>query len=638
MWTPELVMAYLLNKIQTMINAQGLTKESAEKSLRKYETKVHPLLIERLQIHGIMSNDNDTLTTTSSYQFYSTGQGLRGNRLMNYIFQSLFDQEEPEWNNILYVNASKKTKEVNISEGLIMDDAIKQKVLSMVGGDLYKPVLFRHFAASLLGSDVVENLLHNPLADTLIGQHIERFLQDNNCKFPAGKFVTIPHRKVSADLVMTTKYYPGRDDFRAYCRDTNMLRHLCGICLHILFMPTSIGMRKNLEREQVIPALDKDLLSISLPYPYRHEVALLILGDVSNFTGSLGNSWLMLFCMALELCRGGTWEKQPNLYSVKGALISATWYELIVMYLYLNVGYPAFVEDLNEYHYLPGGFLGIAANITIGLVFLSVVLQNSLQLLRVTCRVAYAQAGGDDFAFGIVVADEDKEHAVSLIKEHIENYVGHLKEYHVIDLGNVSDGKLGNYTFCKKWINVRRMQNKISLQGQDNVPILNELLPNNRFREREVLERWSSYDRTLTLWEKQYGCPNQIDSMRVLFARTYPSILPLARRRLITSLPLELETIKEGNKYYTKKALTIVHKVPDVNICLNTYLGELSDKTHHCLKCNLLTLRKVEWLGFNVTLVLHKNEVQLLERKISLESVGLDDDKFLTDALLDLIK
>lgn len=637
MWSPQLIAEYVLGQFTKMLEGKGMLKESVEKSLRKYDTRVHPLFKERLEAYGVLRNDGDSLTTTTSYSYYKTDQGFAGNRLMNYIFQSMFDQEEPEWGgNVIYVSASTKTIEDARSEGDVMDRAIKAKVASLTGLD-GSPASFRNIAADLLGHETVCDLLDNDLRSSSLGRSIDDFIGKYHCTFPNSRYVEIATRKVTDDLTMTTKYYPGRDDFRAYCRDTNWLRHLCGICLHKLLLPADMKMRERLEREEVIPAKDKDLLDLRLPYPRANEVALLILGDVSNFTGSLGNSWIMLYCMALQLSQGGTWTKRPNLYSVGGSLFTATWYELIVVYLYLNVGYPAFIQELNSYEFLPGGFLGVAANITIGLLFLSVTLQNLKLILSRWCRVVKAQAGGDDFALAIIVQREDRVEATELIREHFVNYVGPLKDFVVVDLMTHQPGRLEKLTFCKKWIQLEFGSTAIQLKGFDNPPIIKALLPASRLSEGEALEQWYSYDKNLETWESVYGQPQQCDTMRKLFAFTYPNVQPLQRRQVITRLPLNYEVLACERRFITKRAYNVACRVEDVTVGDLTYLSSLSEKASHCLKSNRLTLRKVERHGVAVDLILCKSEVRYLHRSESFSYVGLDDDVQLTNKLLTLI-
>jgi hypothetical protein len=341
--------------------------------------------------------------------------------------------------------------------------------------------------------------------------------------------------------------------------------------------------------------------------------------------------------MALQLDQKGKWDKRPNLYSLGGSLFTATWYQLIIIYLYLNVGYPAYIEEYNEYHCLPGGFLGVAANITIGLLYLSVTLENLKKLLLRWCRVAKAQAGGDDFAFAIIVGKDDVSEVTELIRDHISKYVGSLKEFKIIDIKNAQPGKLGDHTFCKKWIELTFGDKTIQLKGHDNPPIVKSLLPGAELNSDEALEQWYSYDHNLRKWESIYGHPKQCDSMRRLYSLIYPSVTPLRRRLVKLVLPDGYGVVKDGNRYVTKKAYDMACTVEDVTIDDLVYLGCLSEKVNHLLKSDRLTLRRVSRFGVPVLLVLCEREVRHLQRHEQYSIIGLDDDVPLTNSVLNLV-
>jgi hypothetical protein len=57
-------------------------------------------------------------------------------------------------------------------------------------------------------------------------------------------------------------------------------------------------IRKHLHGSKFIPASDKDKLKIVLPNRGGEVTTYLITGDASNFTGSLGNSWALLYAIA----------------------------------------------------------------------------------------------------------------------------------------------------------------------------------------------------------------------------------------------------------------------------------------------------------------------------------------------------
>lgn len=638
MWSPVHCKAYVYKKIEGMLEERGRGTESIQKSLRRYGTDIHPVLLERLKSYGIdVFEESSTISSvsTKSYSYYPTSQGMRGNYVMNYLMQSLFDCEEPaHGGNVIYLSASTKTMDPS-SGSDSLSRSLQHTICSLSTGE-EEPVCFARLAVHYLGSVVASNLLDNEFDETPVFQGISNFLIRHKA-FPQNCFVQMPGRLISRDMTMVTKYYAARDDYRAYVRDTNALRHLSGLCLHRLILPQDMGHRCSLERNRVIPAKDKDILNIRIRRPQGKQVALLILGDVSNFTGSLANGWLMLFCMAAQIAEWGRESKKPNLYAIRDAVFSATWYEIIMVYLYLTVGYPAYVEELNEDATLPGGFLGVSANITVGLLYLSLVLQNLVKLLQSTCIDVHAQAGGDDFSFGIVVDDDDKEPMVDLIREHFSKYVGNLKDFHIIDLAHVSEGVVGEYQFCKKRIILSLDHQHIYLKGQDNIPIPECLLPAGRISEEQAWQVWSSYTTSLSIWERTNGCPQQTDTLRQLFLLTYPSLVPACQysRRTVYCSHQDLKRV--GMMYLTKLAYEFSLRVRPVQLGDVVYLGEMEDKVQYCLKSSRLTCTKAVWRGRLLFIVHHECEKKLMVRKVNSKMIGLSVDEDFLCGLLDLI-
>jgi len=558
---------------------------------------------------------------------------------MNYMLQSFFDHEEPGFSEVIYLTASKKTKEDENSDGLLMDRSVRQRVLMLNGGNAFEPVMLRALAVDQLGDQVVRDLLDNNVVDSALGRAIQRFLSDFDCHFPHDQFVTIPTRVIKRDLVMVTKYYPSRDDNRAYCRDSNLLRHVCGVMLHRLILPENMATRLNLSRNSVIPAKDKDILHIVLPKPRRQETAYLILGDISNFTGSLANAWIMLFCMVLELQRSGPWVKESNLYCMNGIFLGATWREILLLYLYLTVGYPAYVEELDLVECLPGGFLGVSANISTGLLFLAIVLQNLINLLQGTVRIIKAQAGGDDFAFGMVVSDDHGAEAIEIIREHFVKFVGPLKKFRIITLEPALEGVIPDAEFCKKEIQFQVEAVCLVVEGIENIPIHTALLPAGYLkRPTDALDAWFSYDRSLQIYERNNGMQTETDTLRELFVRIYPSVQPLRRRRVSLYCPHELEVTRAGKYLITNKALERVMRIPDVFLGSRSYITELTDKIRYALKTEQVTLRVIA-VGRELTtdLILLRNEVRLLVRDETIVSVGTSFSAQHLSVLLDII-
>jgi hypothetical protein len=553
---------------------------------------------------------------------------------MNYLMQSFFDCEEPAWGgNVIYLTASSKTQDPSFEFDESMGESLRRQIHDLsVGND--EPVSFARLTSHYLGSVVASDLLANDFEQTPVYRGISSFLYTHKA-FPDCYSVQMPNRTLAHDMSMVTKYYAARDDYRAYVRDTNALRHLAGLCLHFLVLPENMRRRSELDRNKVIPAKDKDILNIRIPRPGKEQVALLILGDVSNFTGSLANAWLMLFSIAAQLAKWSQDSKKPNLYAVRDAVFSATWYEVIMVYLYLTVGYPAYVEELNLEAYLPGGFLGVSANITVGLLYLAFVLQNLIGILSRTCSCVQAQAGGDDFAFGIVVHNNDKEPVVALIREHFFKYVGHLKEFRVIDLAHISEGVVGDYEFCKKRIVLSTSYSHIYLKGQDNIPVVECLLPAGRVSDLKAKQIWSSYTTSLSIWERANGCPQQVDTLRQLFLLTYPSLVPACQYDRRTVYCSHQDLVKIGFMYLTKLAYELMLRVKSYQLGDVVYLSESEDKVHYCLKSNKLSCTKAEWRGSRVLVVHHDVDLRWMEKRVEFKVVGLSiDEDFLRELLV----
>ena len=137
--------------------------------MRRYTTQVHPLIKERLYVHQVLDNDISSLSSTSSYHYIPTNQGFRGSHLMNYIFQSMFDHEEPDFDSIIYALASRKTLEQDNSEEKIIDAAIHQQILYLNGGQVFQPVPLRELSIDQLGLKITVDLLDNDVVNSSLG-------------------------------------------------------------------------------------------------------------------------------------------------------------------------------------------------------------------------------------------------------------------------------------------------------------------------------------------------------------------------------------------------------------------------------------------------------------------------------------
>lgn len=384
-------------RLAAMAAGINVGSDAVRKSLRCYDTTVHPLFIERLSIWwDELSKVSVTEGRTFTYNQDVTG--MTGSYLMNYLFQSFYLQEPGPTAEVIYPKISRKTSVLyTLSTGDSMFGEVKNWLRENQHEDPQNVVSMRELAERELGSTVVSDLLDNPLRSSL-SQGIRSFLLANHFTFPSHEFVHVTGRCLRKDLIMKMKYYPARDDLRAYCSDHNRLRSTVACCLNRMILPKSMTTRRALHSASILRPDKKDVLDLHLSKAFaENSNTYLILADVSNFTGSFANAWLMLYVMSLDLACGNL-EDRYQLFSIGGTFLEASWGELLTLYLYLTVGVPCWIESQSRFGYLSGGFLGVGGNITIGLLCLSVVLQEALRHIQPKVFDQRAQAGGDDIA------------------------------------------------------------------------------------------------------------------------------------------------------------------------------------------------------------------------------------------------
>lgn len=608
----------ILRKLTSLEEATGLAINAFEKSLRAYRTKLHPLLKERLVVLGDTQDDLSDITETSSYQYSNTDEAFTGAQYSNYVFQSFFDHEEPEFGEIIYIKCSKKTTGPQNQGKLTMDKIIERKLRQ--SRESVEIGTLRDLCFVELGDEQATDLLQEDYKSTTLCKSIENFLRENHYVFPANRYVQVAGRRLPEDLEMDSKFYPTRNDDRAYCKDRNTLRHLTGCCLHRLFLPKSVSTRENLQRNSVVPAHRKDHVDITIPRrPGR--LHRLTLSDISNFTGSNGNSWAMLHCMALQLSQGGAWSKMHNVFCVRGAFFRATWKEIITIYLYHVVGVPCKLPGSGGLGFLPGGFLGVAANITIGLVMLSVILENLKRLLRKELDFVHCQAGGDDNFFVLVGIEDDVEESTDMIRRHLKDYVGHIKEFQVIDLEDLEPGLIKGARYCKKELWLERGDTYYRVRSLPSIPIPESLSTGGYVTDiPSQLIAWRSLHLDLARWVDEHPFDVRVyaDTIRARFLEIYPNCAPpLHTERIKVIAPYAKWEVIEGIKI-TKGALDRIGSYRDVATDDQTYLNSFRERVRHALVLGDCREISGQINGLEMTLVVSKNgkpPVQIHETK-----------------------
>lgn len=633
----------IISRFKSMLDADGLYIDAFAKSLRKYETDVHPLWIECI----VLLTDEElepirpfATTRSGSYKFYRRSRGLELRQAMNFVMQSFFDMEEPRFHRIIYPRCSKKTScGIEAYGNCVMAEYIEQRIRLEDLAGRAQAFDFKVLCAQELGYLRSSELLDNPVHQTSMFRSIIDFLQRNNLTFPVDDFLTIPNRvEDQRDLIMDSRFYPARSDLRAFCKDRNLLRHLTGCCLHQLILPKNKEMRQGLQRESIIPTFDKDLLNMSLP---RREgyTTLLGLGDISNFTGSAANAWVMLLCMALHLDSDlPGWRKSPNMFCVGGSFLYATWRDLIVIYLYTTVGMPCFVEADPTPQYLGGGFLGVAGNITVGLLYLSMILEDVVRYWRGKTLGIRAQAGGDDCGVGVTARKERAWEVMDYCKFVLRKYVGYLKAWDVVDLETIEDGEIiPGVLFCRKPVRLIKTRDWYVLKGIRSIPIPESLTPAGYIRSPpEQLEAWNDLHRDLLRFDlKEPGFELMSDTIRELFLHRYPRCNPPCFTTRIKILKPEARLNHESGYLMTDTAWIVITSYSDLHFQGREYLTTVPERIQHALVRGDLMLHDAI-VGRNSRTILTTKKQNITYSELNVTYVGIRPDSRLLNTLLEL--
>lgn len=626
----------ILGRLESLENPTGLAIDSFSKSLRAYETRLHPLLKERLIMLGDAQDDISAVTSTTSYSYASTDEGFTGASLTNFVLQPMFDQEEPEFDDIIYLKCSTKTIGPKVYGKRTMEDILRHEL--MKSSDPQKePTTLRELCERQLGHYVTADLLQDNYLQSGLAKSINSFLAHHDNRFPAATFLEVPGRSIPLELEMDSKFYPTRNDDRAYCKDRNLLRHLTGVCLHKLFLPQDKSLRANLYRNSVLPDKGKDTLNVSIPR-LKNRRACIALTDISNFTGSNGNSWALLHVIALQLSQGGIWSKQPNLYCVAGSFFSATWRDIIIVYLYHTVGIPCAIPG-GGVGYLPGGFLGVAANITVGLVMLAVVLENLKRILRRSLDYVYLQAGGDDTFIALVGEEDAVEEGLLTTKSTLRDYVGWLKAFDVINLDERKPGLLQGH-FCKKMLWLEVYEEHYVVRTIPSIPLPECLSTGGYLKAIADQEKaWRTFHLDLKRFE--VACPGSertADTLRERFLQIYPACRParfeVNLKRFTPSTRWEVIS----GKRFTQQAYNQIASYADVSHQGKLYLDDFQGRVRHslCLGHNLSIIALFG--GRDLELIVKRGQKIPVERETITEFVGMIPDNELLARINDIYK
>jgi hypothetical protein len=625
-------------RMAAMVACSKIGSDAIAKSLRCYDTEIHPIFEERLScwFDGLSCRCN---TVGRTYFYNSAYAGMTGSNVMNCAFHSFYLQEPRDESEIISISISTKTS-VTLTklEGTDMRTEVDEWLKSYNQGDPYEVVSLRALANQELGFAVVHDLLENTRNSTL-ATGILHLLRENNFRFPCDRPVIVRDRHLPPDLRMNVKYYPARDDNRAYCSDHNRLRSLVGCCLHRMISPKRMTTRLALHTSSILRPDKKDILDLHLPLAPSDDICThLILADISNFTGSFGNAWLMVFTMGLEIACGNL-EDRYQLFGIGTNIVGASWKELLLLYLYLTVGVPCWVEDQSRFAHISGGFLGVGGNISIGLLCLAIILQDVIKRLRPRVWDIRVQAGGDDIALLIQCSLEDLEEISELIRGELDRYIGRVKDYVVLDLGDCKDGALDEVLFCRKRIIMRTTNRRIHLEGEPSVPLPQSLIPSPPIGRKDLqVKAWYDLDNSLRVFEnKMQNVEVLTDSLRQLFLDQYREVIPLRvhQERYLTS---SHRVLQYDTYLLTDVAHKVVLSIPQIEYHGSAALVNYGAKVRHALLMETLVMIKVNTgMDSSDLVIMSRVEASMLKRNSWNERIHVGFDVALLDDFINII-
>jgi hypothetical protein len=181
---------------------------------------------------------------------------------------------------------------------------------------------------------------------------------------------------------------------------------------------------------------------------------MVMLGDLSSFSASGVNSWVIVLILALIIETDELRHlDRPFIVTIDGLPIEVTLSHVLRLYLYLVVFAP--YESDGEEHFATGGYLGVNANMTLTTLGFAIHVADLQDQIRSMVLMIWSQIGGDDFVHVVIGRLSRCLEVMQKLSDEITTFQGRLKDpsIHVIDLT-----REGSYwlpaTYCKKPVEV----------------------------------------------------------------------------------------------------------------------------------------------------------------------------------------
>lgn len=285
-------------------------------------------------------------------------------------------------------------------------------------------------------------------------------------------------------LTLKSRIYIARGDERAFVVDSDAFRSLVGSALQAIFLPAKMSERELLFSEPVNPARNKNVLDKTMKV-YPGQTLGLAISDTSSFTSSGVNLWIALLALLTGITTNSRLKHfcEPFVVRIKGFLLETTLPWLIQVYLFRTVGVSCFDESMGDSFINQGGYLGVAANMTMCLLAQSILLQSvRFQLLRLV-RFIDIQSGGDDIFTALAGLETSVLEGLMLCKSEYTQYLGRQKDFVCYYIGeNFPDCDYMNtgLVFCKKAVLVRvttllNLSREVKIISAFNIPVLEAL-------------------------------------------------------------------------------------------------------------------------------------------------------------------
>lgn len=290
---------------------------------------------------------------------------------------------------------------------------------------------------------------------------------------------SLPNKYVRpTKLRLQTKTYIARADIRAYYVDKDPVRHLAASIVQSFLQGPKGYLQGFNAINAVLPPIAKNMVDWKVKLE-NQEVLHLVTGDLSSFTNSNVNTWVMALAIyhTLKLESLEKFEK-PILANVSGNVLEFSISDVLRSFLFLTVGATARVGE--ETFVAPGGYLGVKANMRLTcLSFVACLRELEIKVRHMFDVTLLSQIGGDDFLLGLIGNPDRVARAMEFIRGYISCHVGSLKEFSLFTVSEQPD--IDGHTdliFCKKDLVTSRDLGPgfIRIFSRRKLPIMSQLI------------------------------------------------------------------------------------------------------------------------------------------------------------------